>query len=1527
MIRRGLLTLMALLVAALPLMGAAQVQSNNLYSWDPTAPRIPYTDVYGQPQSLVIDLNTGLPIVDYLGVGNWANSPSPRTVVTPVITATPVGNATSADQAYATDFPVAVGADAPVFVVVRSAIPSAGALTAFRTWNQVANGASPFPSAGNTFRPYVLRPDPVVANAYTVVCDGGLQTVPTVAASQVSTYPVTTPCAVTAGDVIAFHGQGIPLATGGANADILSYPSPAAPILNDAITFGTTPGFPLYSTDRTYAFGASVDVVTGSTSTLVGGMKKFVDGLPGLTAAGINNLGQYIPVAIPDLTSFPGSDYYELELGEYEEKMHSDLPPTRLRGYRQTNTTDTTVNKFHYLGPVIVAQKDRPVRIKFTNKLPNGAAGDLWLPVDESVMGAGTGPLTLGGAPCDNTVALNTCAKYTHNRATLHLHGGHTPWISDGTPHQWITPAGEPTPFKKGLSVFDVPDMPAQGDGSQTFYWTNQQSARLMFYHDHAYGITRLNVYAGEAAGYVITDAVEADLVDVKKVLPAPADTIPLIIQDKTFVDAASVLSSDPTWRWGTGIPADPDGTGPAVAVPAPKTGDLWYPHIYVPAQNPYDLSGANPYGRWHYGPWFWPPTTGIAQPPVTNPYYSPISTDPNYQPWQPPEMPGVPNPSTPGESFFDVAMVNGTAYPSVTVDPKAVRFRILNAANDRFWNLQLYVAADKKSPTAAGTTGAVLCDGTTGVPAADCTEVKMLPAAAGAFDTVAYPTWPVDGREGGVPDPATMGPDFIQFASEGGILPAPVVVPNQPVVWNANPTTFNFGNVSAHALLVAPAERADVVVDFSAYAGKTLILYNDAPAAFPALDNRYDYYTGNPDLRDAGGHEGTIAGYGPNTRTIMQIVVRAAPANPVDPNRNVSLASLQAAFASTAGTSDGAFARAQDPIIVAQGDIAGRGAGLSAYDTAYGKTKGVDQFPFAFPYWGVSRIGDTSLAFQGIDGTRNPIYNGEPLVNGQVPNAKPMEPKAIQDEMGEVFDPDYGRMSSRLGLELRNTNAQNQNFVTQTYTDAPTEVISATLLASPLTDMNDAQVWKITHNGVDTHPVHFHLFEVQLLNRVGWDGAIRLPDANELGWKDTIRISPLEDTIVALRFVAPKTPFGIPYSSRPMSPATPIGSTMGLTGIDPWTGEALVPAPTNQVTDFGWEYVWHCHILSHEEMDMMRAVVVFPAPPPALIAPPVLEPLAVDAGGLLVTPAVLNWNDTTPVVDPNAPANFGSAYNEVGFRILRSDNAGPFVVIGQALANQITFTDATAVTNRFYKYQVVAFNAAGESGSNIVSVGQLPVPMPPTNLVATIASTTRINLAWTDASNNETAFAVWRSTNGGAFSPDRHRQQVGRAGRCHGRKRHAQQQRRHRREHVRLLRDRAQRQRPLGTVQHGHRELPRAGGSDRPHRTGRPHPREQQPGPGDADLGGQLEQRGQLPDPALHQRQLQQHHQLHHHRQPDHVEPERVPQQRLLVPHPCPECARELGLVGLPARRHAVAREVARRRGRGTAPSPGSST
>src|SRR4030095_7610316 len=109
---------------------------------------------------------------------------------------------------------------------------------------------------------------------------------------------------------------------------------------------------------------------------------------------------------------------------------------------------------------------------------------------------------------------------------------------------------------------------------------------------------------------------------------------------------------------------------------------------------------------------------------------------------------------------------------------------------------------------------------------------------------------------------------------TEGGFLPTPVVLENIPIGFDRDPKSMTVGNVLEHNLFLGPAERADVIVDFSAFAGKTLILYNDAPAAVPANDARLDYYSGKPDLIDVGGTPTTLPGYGPNTRTLMQIKV-----------------------------------------------------------------------------------------------------------------------------------------------------------------------------------------------------------------------------------------------------------------------------------------------------------------------------------------------------------------------------------------------------------------------------------------------------------------------------------------------------------------------------------------------------------------------------------------------------------------------------------------------------------------------------
>ena len=59
----------------------------------------------------------------------------------------------------------------------------------------------------------------------------------------------------------------------------------------------------------------AVTVITSGSGYLTPGIRKFVDTLPGLDARCANNLGQYIPVAVPDTTTYPGSDYYEIARG------------------------------------------------------------------------------------------------------------------------------------------------------------------------------------------------------------------------------------------------------------------------------------------------------------------------------------------------------------------------------------------------------------------------------------------------------------------------------------------------------------------------------------------------------------------------------------------------------------------------------------------------------------------------------------------------------------------------------------------------------------------------------------------------------------------------------------------------------------------------------------------------------------------------------------------------------------------------------------------------------------------------------------------------------------------------------------------------------------------------------------------------------------------------------------------------------------------------------------------------------------
>src|SRR5581483_3024169 len=112
-------------------------------------------------------------------------------------------------------------------------------------------------------------------------------------------------------------------------------------------------------------------------------------------------------------------------------------------------------------------------------------------------------------------------------RTVTHLHGSRTTSESDGLPEKWFTPGSS--------SVYSYP---------------NSQHAATLWYHDHALGITRLNVYAGLSGLYLLRDDRERSLD-----LPSGDYEIPLIVQDRT-VDEQGQLVYDPTFEDGQKIAA-----------------------------------------------------------------------------------------------------------------------------------------------------------------------------------------------------------------------------------------------------------------------------------------------------------------------------------------------------------------------------------------------------------------------------------------------------------------------------------------------------------------------------------------------------------------------------------------------------------------------------------------------------------------------------------------------------------------------------------------------------------------------------------------------------------------------------------------------------------------------------------------------------------------------------------------------------------------------------------------------------------
>jgi hypothetical protein len=443
---------------------------------------------------------------------------------------------------------------------------------------------------------------------------------------------------------------------------------------------------------------------------------------------------------------------------------------------------------------------------------------------------------------------------------------------------------------------------------------------------------------------------------------------------------------------------------------------------------------------------------------------------------------------------------------------------------------------------------------------------------------------------------------------------------------------------ISVRTLYLAPGERADVVVDFSQVPrGSKLILYNDAPAPAPSGDSRLDYYTGDPDLTAIGGAPSTVAGYGPNTRTILQFQVEGAAAPPVD------LKQLQRALPA-------AFAACQAPILVP----------AAAYNAVYDA-----EFTPDYP---VEKAGTLTFTPLGRD------YRLTLPVQGRM--------------VADLFDPGYGRKTATLGVDAPLSASGVRTSVPYSAIDPATEYVLGAARASSPGLGDGTQLWRITHDGLESHSISFGSFNVQVLARAARDGEARAPDPGELGWKDTLRIDPLESVLIALRPVLPRLPFKLEASERPFDVTRPLGATGGFTELDPLTADP--DTVVNEQADFSFEAYWSIHLPGGEENHVSRPLVIQGSPG----APDGLTATASDG------PAVtLQW--LPPIFPPPVIAYVVERADDEGFRRGRTSFT--------AVAAATSFTDHSPLAGGTYVYRVRAEAEAGHSPWSATATVALP--------------------------------------------------------------------------------------------------------------------------------------------------------------------------------------------------------------------------
>ncbi|HEY2578656.1 MAG TPA: multicopper oxidase domain-containing protein [Streptosporangiaceae bacterium] len=177
-------------------------------------------------------------------------------------------------------------------------------------------------------------------------------------------------------------------------------------------------------------------------------------------------------------------------------------------------------------GITVEAQRGSATTIKYVNDLPVNPVLRNYLTYDQTIHWAD--PLNAGHVFTPYSGPIPT---------VVHLHGGEDQSTSDGAPEAWFTNNG-----LHGRGYFTAQ---RTDPNAAIYFYPNGQQSTTLWFHDHALGVTRLNVFSGLAAFYFIRDQFDTGLPNNPLRLPAGAQEIELMIQDRQFDTNGQLLFPD----------------------------------------------------------------------------------------------------------------------------------------------------------------------------------------------------------------------------------------------------------------------------------------------------------------------------------------------------------------------------------------------------------------------------------------------------------------------------------------------------------------------------------------------------------------------------------------------------------------------------------------------------------------------------------------------------------------------------------------------------------------------------------------------------------------------------------------------------------------------------------------------------------------------------------------------------------------------------------------------------------------------